>query len=50
MESRQAIFSRQKAAESGGAGGEAAEHDPPMGNAFVWRNRDFGVDERRAAR
>jgi hypothetical protein len=43
MKSGEAIFAREKATEAGCAGGEAAENDSAVGNAFVARDREFSI-------
>ena len=43
MKSGEAIFAREEAAEASCAGGEAAEDDSAVGNAFVARDGEFGI-------
>ncbi len=43
MKSGEAIFAREKATEAGCAGGEAAENDSAVGNAFVPRDGKLGI-------
>jgi hypothetical protein len=43
MKSGEAIFARQKATEAGCARGETAEDDSSVGNAFVARDGEFGI-------
>jgi hypothetical protein len=43
MKSGEAIFAREKATEAGCARGETAEDDSAVGNAFVARDREFGI-------
>jgi hypothetical protein len=43
MKSGEAIFAREEATEAGCAGGEAAENDSAVGNAFVARDREFSI-------
>ena len=43
MKSGEAIFAREKATEAGCAGGEAAENDSAVGNAFVARDGELGI-------
>jgi hypothetical protein len=43
MKSGKAIFAWEKAAEAGCAGGEAAEDDSAVRNAFIARDGEFGI-------
>ena len=44
VEGREAVFPGEKSAKPGGAGGETAEHDSPMGNAFVPRDGELRIE------